>query len=343
MIISTIVIAAILFFFGRFEREYYTRTTTVRRHDRVGTRNGVRTHTRRLTDGKRIIWVWRDWWQCLLFNKKTPTTIKSKFNKNDHSAICFNHKKTDEAINHGFNHILKSVSSPRLIMLSINGKLRIFDRYIKHHDVNTIFLFSPVNFEKLEYNLADLEKDLVKDFTNKFSHFHFKRYLQEQEMLKDTHSYLQENIITSPNTTCDSSECNGDKLHNHDAQIAFIPHTKMHSFTTQREKPIHSTTAKKTCITCSGKGYYTYNEGKKIAECSICKGYGFTQTSNSNIDLKCTYQNALPTNLSDVDYEYIHYEEQCIEGSGCISYSEHTFQHGDMGGEYSEMNHDGDD
>lgn len=55
--ITLLVCFVISLFFGRFRIERYPRYTTVRRHARKGTWNGVRKHSRRISDGTRWVWV----------------------------------------------------------------------------------------------------------------------------------------------------------------------------------------------------------------------------------------------------------------------------------------------
>ncbi len=64
-------------FFGRIERYYYPRYTHVRRHARKGTR-GVRSHSRRISDGVRFVWVPHQKKYKIVSNKKI---LKQEFSK----------------------------------------------------------------------------------------------------------------------------------------------------------------------------------------------------------------------------------------------------------------------
>ncbi len=52
-----LIIFGAIHLFGYFEIERYPRYTTVRRHYRRGTYNGVRQHQRRISDGVRYKWI----------------------------------------------------------------------------------------------------------------------------------------------------------------------------------------------------------------------------------------------------------------------------------------------
>ena len=69
--ITLLVCFVISLFFGRFRIERYPRYTTVRRHARKGTWNGVRKHSRRISDGTRWIWVPHDTTKKKINNKCT--------------------------------------------------------------------------------------------------------------------------------------------------------------------------------------------------------------------------------------------------------------------------------
>lgn len=155
--------------FGHFELERYPRYTTVRRHERKGTR-GVRQHQRRISDGTRIIWV---------PHKKTPKANTFSRNrpyekqppdiaKPDSGSIEQNTVNTDE-----FD--LKSEHGKRFLMLSVDNKLRIFDRTVPHTDERVVYLFNNASHEKLAYPLKELTKDRVEDATHRFSEKNFER------------------------------------------------------------------------------------------------------------------------------------------------------------------------
>lgn len=55
--ILLLIIFGVIHLFGYFQTERYPRYTTVRRHDRRGTYNGVRQHQRRISDGVRYKWI----------------------------------------------------------------------------------------------------------------------------------------------------------------------------------------------------------------------------------------------------------------------------------------------
>jgi hypothetical protein len=56
-LILLFIIFGVIHLFGYFETERYPRYTTVRRHHRRGTYNGVRQHQRRISDGVRFKWI----------------------------------------------------------------------------------------------------------------------------------------------------------------------------------------------------------------------------------------------------------------------------------------------
>lgn len=190
------------FIFGRFKTVYYARYTVVRRHDRKGTINGVQSHNRRLPDGVKLVWVWRDWWKF-----KLPT---KGFFRNVHHISQNNNRLTDsisssviikgqQPNSNEFIYSLKSDSGPRFMMLSINGKLKLFDRSIKHSSDDVIYLFSPVNFYKSEYCLSDLNGDNVKKFHSNFHEAHFKRYIVETGLNLESFSDIQVGTIETYN------------------------------------------------------------------------------------------------------------------------------------------------
>lgn len=102
------------------------------------------------------------------------------------------------------------------------------------------------------------------------------------------------------------------------------------------------------CISCDGNGFYIFNGGSKRAECPNCYGTGlrrefipkqktFNKKHNGS---SCSQESAITnTTYDNCDYSY----RDIVEHDSVASYYESSFQKGDLGGEYSEMNHDGDD
>ncbi|MEH0667475.1 hypothetical protein H4F18_09790 [Vibrio scophthalmi] len=161
--------------FGHFELERYPRYTTVRRHERKGTR-GVRQHQRRISDGTRIIWI---------PHKKTPkdnTYSRNKacekqqpdIAKSDSDSIAQSTDNTDNTDNTD-EFGLKNEHGKRFLMLSVDSKLRIFDRTVRHTDKRMVYLFNNASHEKLAYPLKELTKDRVQDATHRFSEKNFER------------------------------------------------------------------------------------------------------------------------------------------------------------------------
>ncbi|MPW37296.1 hypothetical protein [Vibrio sp. B1Z05] len=136
------------------------RYTTVRSHNRVGTR-GVRSHNRRLADDVSYEWVKE------ASNKeqvREPLTTKHSI------SLIGNHRKSSQnakqahqksyqsrELNSAIDYFgLSKSDGHRLILFSIDGKLRIFDRSVRSHQVESVLLFGNQWHEKLIFKLSDI-------------------------------------------------------------------------------------------------------------------------------------------------------------------------------------------
>ncbi len=129
--ITLLVCFVISLFFGRFRIERYLRYTTVRRHARKGTRNGVRKHSRRISDGTRWVWVPHDATkkkinnQCtrVVYGNDPDISLKSfEKAKNTHGSILAEIVKSEfSSVDSDIGHASKELP----ISASIANKYKI--------------------------------------------------------------------------------------------------------------------------------------------------------------------------------------------------------------------------
>ena len=172
LLFISIIVFLIVGRYGKFERQYYARHTSVRSHHRKGTRNGVREHSRRISDGSRLIWVPHPAPQkkesdLLNLNNQPKLTSNSQIKLNNQPKLT---SKNQIKVN------LKLTYGEPYIFFSVKGKLFIFDRRSIHKNAKHIYLFTNQDHTKTEFNLSIFDDDAVKNVTHQFNDRHILRY-----------------------------------------------------------------------------------------------------------------------------------------------------------------------